>query len=81
MNYAPALSTACCSSCGDEHPVAVLVLYRFELICPTCREDHDKAPCCANGKASGNTVAAPCWACCDESDRHNRSLPADQQVD
>lgn len=41
MNYVPALSTVCCESCGDEGPVESFSLYRYELICPTCREDHD----------------------------------------
>ena len=33
----------CCSSCGDEHLIESMTLYRFELICATCKEDHEAA--------------------------------------
>lgn len=44
MNYVAANPLdPCCSSCGDSGPVESFVLYRFELICPACKEEHDKA--------------------------------------
>ncbi len=30
-----------CSSCGDEGPEESFQLYRFELICGTCFQDHE----------------------------------------
>jgi len=68
MNYAAAsVLLPCCSSCGEECHEDSMVLYRFELICPTCREDHDAAS--AREKA---------W---DEFEERNRARPAEEQRD
>jgi hypothetical protein len=49
----------CCSSCGDEGPEESFQLYRFELICGTCFQDHEAkrhAEGCANCGAKDSTL-------------------------
>lgn len=41
MNYVPALSTCCCSSCGDEHPIESMLELRFKLVCVVCFRDQE----------------------------------------
>ena len=36
-----------------------MVLYRFELICPTCREDHDRASAREEAYEASNRARAP----------------------
>ena len=39
-------------------------------------------PCCVHGAFTGHTMVNPCWVCDDaESEKRNRALPADQQMD
>ena len=77
----------CCSSCGDEHPEEAMVLYRFELICPTCKEDHD-SKCAECGKpASVNLADEPedprlCAICrWDKFEESNRAQSPELQRD
>lgn len=57
----------CCSSCGVEGPEESFTLYRLDLVCAGCREEHD---------AAGEREAA--W---DSFEDRNRALPAGEQRD
>ena len=41
MNYAVALATVACDSCGDIQPAHEMFELRYELVCAGCKADHD----------------------------------------
>lgn len=70
-----------CHSCGAEGAPESFVLYRLELVCAGCYEDHEAKAAAEDATGEDDTLPGVPSAAWDAFEKMNRALPPDEQRD